>query len=213
MNYYNLPPFLKNNLFPLSILFVPLLLYFIYTKSRRITKLAHLPKNFKNFQFKAFVTKVGDGDGFKAIHIPLIRFSSNLKGIESLSIRLAGIDAPEVRYFNRPEQPFSKESKEELTKLILNKKVKIKVLNIDRYNRIIGMVYLKKNIFKYFNVNIEMIRKGMACVYLSSITSFGGIKEEFLKEEKKAKTKKIGIWSDPNFILPQLYKNNLNKVF
>ncbi|ELA42200.1 uncharacterized protein VICG_00843 [Vittaforma corneae ATCC 50505] len=198
--------FMKENILPISILVTPLTIYFVFKKSRRMTSLDHLPRRFKSFEFKGIVTKVGDGDGFKVVHMPLLRFKSSIKGIEPLSIRLAGIDAPEVRFFDRPEQPFAKEAREELRRLVLNKKVKIRVLDIDHYRRIVAMVFVRKNTFQNLNVNLEMVKKGLACVYDSAKTSFGGLKSRFIEEEKRAQKKKLGIWSDPSFILPREFK-------
>lgn len=47
----------------------------------------------KNVTIHGIVSKVGDGDGFRLLHhpkYPLVRAS------ETLSVRLAGVDAPEV---------------------------------------------------------------------------------------------------------------------
>jgi endonuclease YncB( thermonuclease family) len=48
-----------------------------------------------NVSIQGIVTRVGDGDGFRLLHhpkYPLIRHSN------TLSVRLAGVDAPEVLY-------------------------------------------------------------------------------------------------------------------
>lgn len=198
--------FTKRNIVPISILATPFAAYFIFKKSRRMSSLDHLPRRFKNFEFKGFVTKVGDGDGFRAVHIPLLRFRSSIKGVEPFSIRLAGIDAPEVRFFDRPEQPFAKEAREELRRMVLNKNVRIRVLDIDHYRRIVAMVFVRKNALQNLNVNLEMVRNGLACVYNGTKTSFGGLKSKFVEEERRAQKKKLGIWSDPTFILPKEYK-------
>jgi len=74
------------------------------------------------------------------------------------------------------------------------------------------MVYISSYFFWRKNVNLEMLKSGMACVFKSKYTSFGKLEQKFLKAESKAKSKKLGIWSDPNFILPQEYKNQ-SKIF
>ena len=48
----------------------------------------------RNVTIEGRVTRVGDGDGFRMLHhpeYPLIRYPT------TLSVRLAGVDAPEVR--------------------------------------------------------------------------------------------------------------------
>lgn len=202
---------IKNNIISIGLVLLIPIVYLIYQFSKRITSVAHLPKNFKNLSFSGLVVSVGDGDGFKAVHLPPLR--PNLKYVkeDALSIRLAGIDAPEVRCFGKPGQPFSNESKTFLKNLVEKKKVKIKVLDVDHYSRIVAIVFVKAGFFSYKNVNLEMIKSGMACVFKSRCASYGGLEDRFIKEETKAKTMKIGIWSDPNFILPQEYKKKLNK--
>jgi endonuclease YncB( thermonuclease family) len=51
----------------------------------------------RNVSIVGLVTRVGDGDGFRILHYPkypLVRVPT------TLSVRLAGVDAPEVIYFN-----------------------------------------------------------------------------------------------------------------
>jgi micrococcal nuclease len=65
------------------------------------------------------------------------------KGDTKLTIRLVGIDAPEVSHKkNEPGQPFSQPSTKHLAGLVLNKVVDIKSYGPDRYGRALGEVYL-----------------------------------------------------------------------
>lgn len=198
--------FILQNLLPIAFLAVPLFFYIVFVYSKRITRVAQLPKNYKNFEFHGLVISVGDGDGFKAIHMPALRNGNTWTKEDALQIRLAAIDAPEVRFFGRPGQPFSKEAKACLKNLINSKKVRIRVLDIDRYNRIVAMVFVKVGFLKWKNVNLELVRLGMACVYRNSCSSFGEMKNEFERVEIVAKEKKLGIWSDASFVLPHEFK-------
>lgn len=54
--------------------------------------------------FKGWVARVGDGDGLRIRHTPAIRFpyiakrvAPKSRAVDTVSIRLAGVDAPEVR--------------------------------------------------------------------------------------------------------------------
>ncbi|EOB11537.1 endonuclease [Nosema bombycis CQ1] len=95
----------------------------IYTKNIRIRTTTDLPRNYLNLQITGIVTSVSDGDGFKLFHTPFLRSSQHKSSDQKLNIRLAGIDAPETRYFNTPQQPFAAEAKEFLGRLLLNKTV------------------------------------------------------------------------------------------
>ena len=192
------------------ITFVVLLaLYYFYKKLiRRFT-------NEKSIKTGSFITikvvKVGDGDGFKGMHVPILRSGEIKKNgkirkdLPLLSFRLAGIDAPEMRCFNKPEQPFSRQAKDFLGALILFKTVKCEVLGLDTYGRLLVVVFLSRW-FNYTNVNLIMLQTGMACVYDRSNAKYGIYKKKMLSAEKEAKDLSLGIWGLSNFILPMDYK-------
>lgn len=99
-------------------------------------------------QFK--VTRVTDGD--------TIKVTSNGSKV---TVRLVGIDAPETsKKKNQPGQPFSRKSTKYLANLVLNKSVEVKSYGTDRYDRILGVVFVDGK-----NVNLEMVKAGLAEVY------------------------------------------------
>jgi len=76
-------------------------------------------------------------------------------------VRLVGIDTPETSKKKRePGQPYSQQAKKHLVGLLLNKVVEIKGYGLGPYNRILRVVYLNNK-----NINLEMIRAGLAEVY------------------------------------------------
>ncbi|MBF0279118.1 MAG: thermonuclease family protein [SAR324 cluster bacterium] len=79
-------------------------------------------------------------------------------------------------------QPFGNQSKELLKKLVAAKRVRIVQQDIDDYDRIVGRIYLKE-----FDVNAEMIRKGMAWVYRYYLKD-----KSLLDIEKEARIAKRG---------------------
>ncbi len=127
-------------------------------------------------QFK--VTRVYDGDTLKA----------HGHDIE-IKVRLVGIDAPETsKKKGHPGQPYSQQAKKYLVGLILNKTVDIKGYGLDRYNRILGVIYLNNQ-----NVNLEMIKTGLAEVYRGNPPK-GFDTAPYLEAEKRAREAKKGIW-------------------
>lgn len=195
--------FVYNHIYIIIIIFSILLVIVFCYNFPRYTHYKQLPEN--EFWMKGIVTQVGDGDGFSISHQPLFRSASSGNGC-SLKVRMVAIDAPEVRCYNKPEQPFAKEAKEHLQALILNKLVTMNVYKLDLYNRMLWMVYVKNGWFGSINVNLEMIKSGLACVYESSYTTFGGMEDVFRKEEALAKINKRGMWINSNTILPIDYK-------
>ena len=75
-----------------------------------------------------------------------------------MKVSLAGIDAPENSTTKEnPGQPYSQRAKEYLAELVLNKVVDIKGYGLDRNDYVLGVIFLKDK-----NINIEMIRAGLA---------------------------------------------------
>ncbi len=100
------------------------------------------------------ITKVTDGD---TVHVTTPEQTK-------LKVRLYGIDAPETDKINNktgrvniPGQPYGEESMNTLANKIMGKKVKVDILDIDKYRRMVGMIYLENR-----NINLEMIRQGYA---------------------------------------------------
>jgi endonuclease YncB( thermonuclease family) len=99
-------------------------------------------------QFKC--TRVTDGDTINVI-------SNGHKEI----IRFVGIDAPETSKKKHEQgQPFSQKSTKYLAGLVLNKSVDVQSYGTDRYGRTLAVVFVDGK-----NVNLEMVKAGLAEVY------------------------------------------------
>ena len=128
-------------------------------------------------QFK--ITRVCDGDTVRAQGHDI-----------EIMVRLVGIDAPETsRKKREPGQPYSQKAKKYLAGLVLNKTVDIKGYGLDRYNRILGVIYLNKQ-----NINLEMVKTGLAEVYRGK-PARGFDNGPYLEAEKWAREAKTGMWS------------------
>lgn len=144
-----------------------------------ITCLLALPAVLLAGQFK--VTKVYDGDTIMAEGHDIVIY-----------VMLAGIDAPEIASRrSQPQQPYGQEARQYLESLILNQIIDIKGYGIGAYpyNHLIGEVYLKDK-----NVNIEMLKKGLAEVWLERPPSGLDI-VPYLEAERKAREAGLGMWS------------------
>ena len=131
-------------------------------------------------QFK--VTRVYDGDTVQAEEYGW--------GVNTLKVRLAGIDTPETSKSKRdPGQPFSQHAKKYLASLILNKVVEIKYYVFDRYYRVLGVIFLEGK-----NINLEMIRAGLAEVYRGKPPKGFDLKP-YIQAEAEAKEDQRGMWS------------------
>jgi len=125
------------------------------------------------------VNRVIDGDPIEV-----------MKGAVKLTVRLVGIDAPEVSHKkHEPGQPFSQQSTKYLAKLALNRSADVKSYGADRYGRVLGEVFVDGN-----NVNLEMVRAGLAEVYRGKPAPGQDVSPYWNAEEMARKTGN-GMWS------------------
>lgn len=110
----------------------------------------------------------------------------NLQNEEILArkyrIRLRGIDAPES------SMPYGKEAKEELTKIVQGKCLRVLVYGQDRYGRCVGDIYCNK-VF----AQEAMLKKGCAWHY----TAYDQ-RTALATWEKEARAKRVGLWALSN---------------
>ena len=127
------------------------------------------------------VTRVYDGDTVKAETPDIVIY-----------IMLMGIDAPELSgQVDGKDQPFSREAKDFLSSLILNKTVVLEGYGTVPYpdNNIMSVLYLKGK-----NINLEMVRHGLAEVCRQHLPEGFDI-GPYLEAEKEARKVKNGMWS------------------
>lgn len=122
------------------------------------------------------VVAISDGDTFTLLDENKVQHK----------VRLAEIDAPEN------SQPFGKASKKYLSELIFSKTVKVIYTETDRYQRIIGKVYIGQ-----MYISEEMIRTGNAWHFKRYSES-----KKLSYLEKEAQVNKRGLWSVPGAIAP-----------
>jgi endonuclease YncB( thermonuclease family) len=113
-----------------------------------------------------------------------------LVGTTQHKIRLNGIDAPELG------QAFGSRARQFLSGLCFGKTVTVRVVDIDRYGREVGDVYVN-GVF----VNAELVRAGMAWHY-----------KQYSKDaklaalENEARSGKRGLWADARPVAPWKYR-------
>jgi micrococcal nuclease len=132
-----------------------------------IAALLLLPSVSLADEFKVF--RVTDGDTIK------VRGASG-----EMTIRLVGIDAPELSHKKRvPGQPVSQQAKKHLGALVLSKAISIKNYGKDKYGRTLAEVFLDGR-----NINLEMVKAGLAEVYRGSPASGQDLTYYWKAEEK-----------------------------
>lgn len=167
-------------------------------------------------------TSTHDPDNFRFYHTPLGRLAlwgTALRPIperralkdQTLSVRLAGIDAPELAHFGKPAQPYAEEALVALKGLIEGRRVRVWLLRRDQYGRVVGLAFVRRSSwdllrgvrdeglwrFWRMDVGLEMLRRGCATVYEGTYgAEYGGWERErrYREAEGEAKRAGLGMW-------------------
>lgn len=111
-------------------------------------------------------------------------------------IRLAGIDAPELK------QPYGVESRRALREVVLDKQVRVETAKIDKFGRAVGRVILDEQ-----DINLKQLQLGMAWVYRAYLKELS--KEDratYLEAEAQSKVTPVGLWKDSNPVEPWIWR-------
>ncbi len=111
-------------------------------------------------------------------------------------IRLAGIDAPELK------QPYGVESRRALREVVLDKQVRVETAKIDKFGRVVGRVILDGQ-----DINLKQLQLGMAWVYRAYLKELS--KEDratYLEAEAQSKVTPVGLWKDSNPVEPWIWR-------
>ena len=111
-----------------------------------------------------FVFPITEGQVIKVYDGDTITIASKMPYPESpmyrFSVRLNGIDTPEIKGKNADEKEIAKKARDELSALIMNKTVILKNVQSEKYGRILAEVYLED-----VCLNDWMIEKKFAVKY------------------------------------------------
>jgi micrococcal nuclease len=118
------------------------------------------------------VVKIADGDTLTVLD----------ESKTQHKIRLAGIDAPEKG------QAFGTKARENLATKVFRQTVRVEVIDVDRYHREVGRIFLSERF-----INMEMVRDGFAWRYVQYDKP-----GEFTAAEGAARERHRGLWADPN---------------
>jgi micrococcal nuclease len=73
--------------------------------------------------------------------------------------------------------------------------------NRDRFGRLLGVVFNGKTF-----VNLAMVANGHAIVYQQYLSKCPNSRQDLVKAEANAKSKKLNLWNNPNFCSPQNFR-------
>lgn len=134
------------------------------------------------------VTKISDGD--------TIQVTDSLG--TKVKVRFYGIDCPETEKSNRKTdrvskegQPYGEEAYRVLQGKLQRQRVRLDVMDIDRYGRTVSIVWLNNR-----NINLEMVANGWAWAYTQYLDRPHA--SEYLQAEEQARQAKKGLWQQNN---------------
>lgn len=149
------------------------------------------PTNF----LEAEIMYCSDGDTCR------LKIKEGVKDPMWLNVRLAGIDAPETAKKRKktPAQPFGEEAKTFVNTQLAKKKILLRQVDLDHYNRPIVEIYVGDSLF-----NLSLLEKGLAEVYQGKTKRID--RALYQASENIAKKAKIGIWGLKNYISPKDFR-------
>ena len=122
-------------------------------------------------QISGYVISIADGDTLTLLTADK----------ERVKVRLAEIDTPEKK------QPYGQRAKQELASLTFNQTARVRVIDTDRYGRVVGRVVVDD-----LDVNAELVRRGAAWVYRDYLQ-----RTDLLPLEAEARHLRKGLWALP----------------
>ncbi len=136
------------------------------------------------------VTKVSDGDTIQVVTPEQTK----------LKIRLYGIDAAEMP--GTGTQRYAPDARKALESKIKGRQVKLDIIDIDKYRRLVSIVWLDGR-----NVNLEMVQEGHAEAFIEYLKP--PYREQFLEAEREAKSAGLGIWALPDYERPRDFRKRM----
>ena len=105
-----------------------------------------------------------------------------------VKIRLYGMDAPEL------SQAFGQKAKKLITRFVQGKMLSVEMKDPDKDGRLVGEVFVKN-----MNINQSLVDAGYAWANTKDSS-------KFVKNERRAKEAKLGLWRDKSPVPPWEYR-------
>ena len=124
-----------------------------------------------------------------------------VSGVIWMNVRLFGIDAPETskERLKKKGQAMGLDAKEFINNKVQGKDVLVVQADLDPYNRPVVEIFLGPE-----NINLTMVEQGYAEVYRGKSKRLD--RQPYEEAEAKAKTNKLGIWSQGNYQSPAAFR-------
>ena len=125
----------------------------------------YLPQDLDPKSLDSFVPPVNSGRVIKVYDGDTITIASKVPGLKNspiykFSVRLNGIDTPEIKGKNEDEKSIAQKARDALSARIMGKDIFLKNVQTEKYGRLLCEIYLDKE-----NLNQWMIKQRYALAY------------------------------------------------
>lgn len=110
---------------------------------------------------EGYVIKVYDGDTITIAS----RLPYESSPLYRFSVRLNGIDCPEIKGVSKEEKECAQIAKQVVTELVLNKHVTLKNVTTEKYGRILADVYVETDKNNLLHINNYLLEQRLAVKY------------------------------------------------
>jgi len=193
---------------------------------------SHFVENRKSIYGK--VIRVIDGDTVRIRHAPTGPLFSSLLpprdappyqgklSEHTISVRLYGVDAPETAKFGNPGMPHAEDAKRAVSELVLGKIVRVKILRVDQYGRIVGRVQVRRGTFlsalnytlPLRDVSVFLGERGLVTLYTGGGAEYDNREGKLRSAISSAQRWRRGIWTEgknTRIMTPAEYKRKHKK--
>jgi micrococcal nuclease len=134
------------------------------------------------------IVSVGDGDTIR-VRTP----------DKTLTVRLSCVDAPEIS-----QRPYGQAASNRLKQLLpVGQDVTLRITDTDRYGRCVAKVYTGNT-----SINLALVQEGQAAVYRQYLGGCPELRDRLLSAEAQAKQRRLGLWAQPNPVMPWDYRKS-----
>lgn len=130
------------------------------------------------------------GDSFRGRVVAVID-GDTLTVSGNRTVRLCGVDAPEIGRKGAPSGFFAVEAARRLQELVKGRAVRVDRVSEDRYGRTVGIVWLDND----SSINEKMVAEGLAYYYYHSDIP-ESLRERLLSAQRTAILQRVGFWPE-----------------
>lgn len=115
----------------------------------------------------------------------------------------------QAAHFGKPAQPFSNEAKVFLQRLLVGQRVTVHLHRRDQYGRAVATLWLHRFGVPWTNVSLELVRAGLATLYVGSDAVPVPYLDALRRAEDRARGQRLNMWSTANYESPMAFKKRL----